>query len=62
MEIGVCPLLSYPYAPTETYIHGPSVPDISFTRTYGNPGYVIDKESIMRIDPQTGNITEVSRR
>ena len=43
-------------------IKGPSGADRFFTRMYGLPGYIVDKESIIRIDPKTGDWLEVQKR
>ena len=36
--------------------------DIPFTKTYGVPGYIVDKESVIRVDPKTGEWGEVAQR
>jgi RHS repeat-associated protein len=43
-------------------IKGPSDVDIKFTKKHGVPGYIIDKESIIKIDPKTGKWGEVQKR
>ena len=51
---------THPYAPHEVFIHGPSGADIRTTRLYGVPDYIIDKQSIMKVDP-SGSWSDVDK-
>ena len=42
---------THPYSISEGFIHAPSTADISLTRSFGVPSFIIDRISIMRIDP-----------
>ncbi len=44
---------THPYAADETLIHLPSPRDIDFTERHHIPGFIVDRQSILRIDPQS---------